>query len=71
MKIMDIHLRSQIKLKILLQFKYLIIILSFILSISIVINLNKKENTCEMKAGFLSYYKYLIFVRENGKQKKN
>ena len=33
-----------IKLKILLQFKYLIIILSFILSISIIINLNKKEN---------------------------
>ena len=32
-----------IKLKILLQFKYLIIILSFILSISIIIKLNKKE----------------------------
>ena len=33
-----------IKLKILLQFKYLIIILSFILSFSIIINLNSKEN---------------------------
>ena len=33
-----------IKLKILLQFKYLIIILSFILSISIIIKLNTKEN---------------------------
>ncbi len=34
-----------IKLKILLQFKYLIIILSFILSISIIIKVNKKENS--------------------------
>ena len=33
-----------IKLKILLQFKYLIIILSFILSISIIIKFNTKEN---------------------------